>query len=854
MGVVFRARDTRLGRDVALKCPWPHRSIDAVTRQRFLRESRAASRISHPTIVPVYEVFEDRDLPWIAMEWVDGHTLADDLVRGEPLPVDQILQHAEDLTDALRAAHAKGILHRDIKPGNVLVGRDGRARLTDFGLARFFVAPDADGAAPTPSVSQLTEEGRVVGTLAYMAPEQFLGSPPDPRSDLFSLGVILYEMCTGRQAFGPTSQWDAYQAVLHKQPAAIGRLNYEVPRGFEKIIRKALRKRPDERYQDARDMLADIRALRRRIAAGEADSDDAIDAGPARARWRAWVWPVAALASLAAAAWLGFRPPPRFQLPFAPRQLTSAPGIETDPAISPDGTLVAYVADDGGQLDIWLVNASGGNPIRLTDDPAADQHPRWFPDGSAIAFSSDRGGTTSVWKIPALGGSATLLVANAEQPALSPDGARIAFVRSDASGNPRIYVSPVATPDRAVALTKDGVGVWGQYDPAWSPAGDRIAFADLQNIWVIPAGGGSAVQLTRGENGDSNPYWTSDGNAVVYTSTGHGTKALWRVDARGGTPVRLTSGSGPERLATIDRRGTTLVYTTEASDSDIALYDRSTGAFSRFGAQRRDYGPALSPSGQRVLFISERWTGGNSLAAQDLDGVQPKGPTQRLMERATPLVRYSPDGKWIGFWRVVDGKRDVWIASSDTGDEHRLVDWPSDELHPAWSPSGRRIVFISDRSGASKLWVAPFADGKLAGEPKQVTFGEGTDTYPEWSPDERSIAFVRGGADGGDVWVAPADGMGNARRVTSGANPLLIRWVAGPTGMLVSGTWGTGREEIRSVDASTGASKPLDPPMVGTSDFLTGLFDIALRGRLLAVTVAESRGDIWLLQGEPGSF
>jgi serine/threonine-protein kinase len=205
MGVVFRARDALLGRDVALKCPRPDLGADPVTRRRFLRESRAACRISHPTIVPVYEVFEDRDLPWIAMEYIDGVSLTAALSSGDPLPVEAILQHTEDLTDALRAAHAKGVLHRDLKPGNVMIGRDGRARLTDFGLARFFVAPDEASEATTDS-DQLTREGKVVGTPAYMSPEQAVGEREvDARADIYALGVVGWQMLAGELPFKATN-------------------------------------------------------------------------------------------------------------------------------------------------------------------------------------------------------------------------------------------------------------------------------------------------------------------------------------------------------------------------------------------------------------------------------------------------------------------------------------------------------------------------------------------------------------------------------------------------------------------------------------------------------------------------
>jgi Tol biopolymer transport system component/serine/threonine protein kinase len=855
MGVVFRARDTKLGRDVALKCPWPHMSKDAVARHRFLREARATSRLAHPTIVPVYEVFEDRELPWIAMELVEGRrTLAESLVDGEPLPLDQILQHAEDLTDALRAAHTKGILHRDIKPSNVLVGTDGRVRLTDFGLARFIATADRSPEAPTDGASDVTEEGKVVGTIAYMAPEVLLGGVADPRSDLFSLGVIVYEMCTGRAAFLASSKYDVYELVLRREPPAIGRFNYEIPRSLERIVRKALAKRPDERYQDARDMLADVRTIRRRITSGSYDLEDELDIGRPKRRWLTWTLAGVAAASLSGAAWLASRPAAEYQFPFHPRQLTSAPGIETEPAISPDGTLVAYAAEDRGQYDVWLVKTAGGNPIRLTDDPASDRSPAWYPDGAAIAFVSNRGGADAVWKVPALGGSATLIVANATDPAISPEGRRIAFARNAPSGTPRIFASPIDAPERANALTDVDVAGWGHAQPAWSPDGRSIAFADFNTIWVVPASGGPARQVTRGEHNDKRPAWSSDGRSITFTSDGRdSTRALWRIDADGRNLKRLTAGSGPERLAGGDKRGTLLVYTTAASDSDIGLQDLVTGSFSRFGAQRRDYAPALSPDGKHVLFTSERWGGGSTLAEQDLNGVQPLGTTRRFMERPVAVARYSPDGKWIAFWRVTDGQRDVWIVPADGGEEVRFDDDPADDLQPAFSPVGDRLAFVSARSGRPQVWIGGVAQGRSVGKARRLTVSDAVDGWPEWSPDGSQIAFLRSDRSSDDVWLIAADGT-SERRLTTGAHAMQIRWPAASDELFVSGTWGTGNFEIRSVLLRTGESRPLSPPAVGTSDLVTALFDVARGGRLLATTIAESRGDIWILQGPPGSF
>jgi Tol biopolymer transport system component/serine/threonine protein kinase len=858
MGIVFRARDTRLGREVALKCPWPKLSTDPVSRHRFLREARATSRLAHPTIVPVYEVFEDRDLPWIAMELVEGRTtLAELLVSGDPLPLEQILPHAEDLTDALRAAHAKGILHRDIKPSNVLLGTDGRARLTDFGLAIFFeTSHEPAGSPPSDAGSQVTEEGKVVGTLAYMAPEVLLGTKPDPRSDLFSWGVVLYEMCTGRAAFGPSSKWDAYNAVLHREPPAIGRFNYEIPRSLERIVRKALAKRPDERYQDARDMLADIRTIRRKMASGSWSAEDDLDVERPRTRRLIWALAGVAVASLGAAAWMALSKPhaPTFELLGDPHPLTSAPGAETQPAVSPDGNLVAYASDESGNFDLWLVDARGGNPIRLTDDAHEDSSPAWFPDGSALAFVSDRGGSSAIWKVAALGGSATLLVPDAESPAISPDGRRIAFTRRGPSGDPRVMLATIGAVDKTAPLCRENVGQWGQLSPAWSPDGTRIAFADHNHLWVASVADGSARQVTESKGVDSNPVWSSDGRSLLFSSFRGEAFALWRVEVESGRLERLTYGSGPEVEPSVDRRGDKLVFTTHSSDARIVVRDLATGVTNSATGYREDLHPALSPDGKTVIFTSDRWGGPGSIATESLDGTRLLSASlHRVADFPAALPRFSPDGKWIAFWRVIDDARDIWIMPSEGGEATRFTDDPAADIHPAWSPDGRRIAFASERAGGSHIWVGGVANGRAAGPAYRVTSGPGTDMQPEWSPDATRLAFIRIDQHSSDVWLVGQDGRGE-RRLTVGAGATAARWFGALGTLLVSGRWGGAAYEVRELDLASGRIQPLSPPLGLGRDEVLAIFNIDAKGNVLVYNSRSERGDVWMIDAPAGRF
>jgi TolB-like protein/tetratricopeptide (TPR) repeat protein len=338
MGVVYRARDLTLGRQVALKRPLPADDDDPLHRRRLLREARAAARLSHPHIVPIYEVLEHDGVPWLAMELVEGTTLRGLLAEGRPLPLTEVVRYAEGLASALETAHAHHVLHRDINPNNVMITK-GRAVLTDFGLARILAA--SEDSTTHSRDSGLDSPGRVVGTLRYMSPEQSLGKPLDARSDLFSMGAVIYEMCTGQPAF-PGEGPEVLDAVLHRPPTPVSRLNYEVPEELERIVRKCLTKDPDDRYQSARDLGVDLRALRRRLEHEEYPEEPVRGGGPRGAwpprRWAGAALVIVALAAAGVAWWVWNRtrpapPPPAaavaHTLAFVPLELGNAdPGWE----------------------------------------------------------------------------------------------------------------------------------------------------------------------------------------------------------------------------------------------------------------------------------------------------------------------------------------------------------------------------------------------------------------------------------------------------------------------------------------------------------------------------------------------
>jgi serine/threonine protein kinase len=399
MGEVYRARDARLKRDVAIKVLPAGLARDPDRIARFEREARAAGALNHPNIVAVYEFGRDDDTYWIATELVGGESLAKVVERG-PLGVPRALEIARQIADGLAAAHAAGIVHRDLKPANIMVTRDDRVKILDFGLAlRRRTSQDS-------TTLDLTDEGTVLGTAGYMSPEQVRGEMVDHRADLFSFGVILYEMLGGKRAFAGASSVEVMHAILKEDPAE---LPASVPPVFDRIMRRCLQKDRERRFQTATDLLFALQFL---------PQSPVVVERPKHRAWLKWAAPLAACAITGTAYWMGVRAPK----PTAPpettlRRLTNDSGLTTNAAISPDGKLVAYVQNG----HIWVQQVDGGSAIQVTDDPGDDSDPVFSPDGTQIAFRSERAGG-GIYVAPALGGDARELIPQGHQPRFSPDG------------------------------------------------------------------------------------------------------------------------------------------------------------------------------------------------------------------------------------------------------------------------------------------------------------------------------------------------------------------------------------------------------------------------------------------------
>ncbi len=850
MGVVYRAHDLRLGRVVALKRPRRKLLEKHGFRDRFMSEARTASKVMHPNITTVFEVFEHDGLPWMAMELIDGESLATMLDDRVPIPFDTVLRHAEELCDALRVAHNAGILHLDIKPANILIGGDGHARLTDFGLARVWVEPD-----PQFPGSNLTTEsgstGRFVGTRGYMSPEQALGKSLDARSDIFSFGLVLYEMCTGRRAFSGSDSSAWLDALLHREPPPIPDLNSEIPEEFQTIIRKAMGKRRFQRYQSANEMLLDLRATRRWISSESGHS-------PIR-RLTQWVrnarrigLAAAVIAVAIVTTWIiaHSRARPVAASEWIPKKLTRAPGWDAEPALSPDGGLVAFASNASGNPDIWLIDAAGGTPLRLTIHPGSDREPAWYPDGSAIAFTSDRSGADAIWKVPVLGGDPVLVVAKGGDPAISPDGSSIAFSIRNSSGNSRIAITRLDDPGNVRVITGDDDGMLDHEGPAWSPDGRSICYSGFRDLWLVSAEEGSpSRRLTSEQNVDRDPAWSGDGRFIYFSSTKGGTRAIWWISAKGGEAHRFTSGTGPEVGPSLNRDGNRLAYSTIVEELDLMVVDLVSGSRLRMPGSSFQSLPAISPDGSGIAYAidsGDRY----DLWFQALSEDGP-GPRRRLTDHpatvATPT--FSPDGKWIAFFGSLNKQRDVWVVPAAGGVPRRFTDDEGADMHPAFSPDGRRLAFASDRGGGrTHIWIAPITDGARSGDARQITTGDRIEMFPTWSPGGGILAYLEGNEIHYDVWVVGLDPESPPRQITHDVDVRYLVWGDDEASLFVSGVWRDGRVELRKVSVEDGRAEALEIPVVFGEEDAFGLFSVTADGRFIGYYEEVFEGDVWMLE------
>ncbi len=765
MGEVWRARDTRIGRDVAIKVLPPAFALDRDRLRRFEQEVRAAGTINHPNLITIFDMGTDNGSPYLVMELLDGATLRDRIQDG--LSVRKAVDYSVQIANGLAAAHEKGIVHRDLKPENVFITKDGRVKILDFGLAKLRPGRDEENTEAR-TEQRGTSPGTVVGTAGYMSPEQVRGEPVDHRSDIFSFGSILYEMLSGRRAFKRDSSVETMNAILKEEPAELNISGsvISIAPALDSVVRHCLEKNREERFQSAKDVAF---ALSHPLPT---------PLGQAARRVRGlWAAPLAVAAAVLGWA-IGHRSATTLKTPSLPKRtftlLTNQSGVEDFPSLAPDGKTFVYASRASGNVDIYLKRVDGRNAINLTkDSPADDTMPAFSPDGSLIAFRSEREGG-GIFLMGATGESVRRLTDFGYNPAWSPDGSEIAVMSGPIELQPQsrpivtaIDVVTVRTGARRETIST----AQNALQPNWSPHGDRIAY------WSVLGSGGqrdlftidphaadprkTIVQLTNDRALDWDPVWSPDGKYLYFSSDRDGTMNLWRLpmDEHRGVAV------GPPESIPLPTRF-----------AGHFTFARNTGALAYVG-----------------LDVSE------SISRVGFDPV-----SLRVIGQPTPIIggalltllfpgdNVSPDGKWLVFTSL-GTQEDLFLARTDGSEVRQLTDDPERDRPGGWSPDGKLIYFYSQRGPRYEVWsIRPDGSGL-----RQVSHTQGPSLWrPKPMPDGRALyEFNSNGTvllplnpDGTATRIEPLPPLPHSKRTFE--TPSLSpdgKTFAGSTGQLLGG-------------------------------------------------------------------
>ena len=849
MGEVYLARDSKLDRLVALKIlPW-HFVADVERSTRFQREARALSSLNHPNLTTIYEVGEADGLHFIAMEFVEGQTLSS---MREQLGLRELLSIFSQVAEALSAAHQAGIVHRDIKPENVMVRHDGYAKVLDFGLVKLSeVATDS-----TPSDGPNTGLGVAMGTLAYMSPEQAAGEPVDHRTDIWSLGVLLYELATGHRPFSGETRQATVNAILSNEPTTPTTIDATLPAELDQIIGKALEKDRELRYQTASDFRADIRRLLRMIdSSATASNPGSITGSVPQLLRRSWFWPMVIFAALLCSAVpLGlYFTRAKAVAPDWTRavhlQLTNEPGTEFFPTFAPDGKSFVYASRRNGTLDLFEQRVGGKNATPLTPNtPSDESEPAFSPNGEQIAFRSNRE-PAGIYVMEATGENVRSVAVGCHHPSWSPDGKQIVCstfgADAPAARNSRpsaLWITEVQTGARRMVCEGDAM------QPAWSPGGDRIAFwfrppnAGRSDIATVSKVGGEIDVVTKDASTNWNPVWSPDGNFLYFASDRGGNMGFWRVaidqetGKAQGEPQGVPTPSNYNRHLSLAQDGRRLIYVQTDQRSNIQAIKFDPGTERTVGepfwitrGDRRISRPDLSPDGTRFVMRVPRRTQ-DDIVVVNRDGANWRDLTNDQFFDRYP--RWSPDGKRIAFTSDRSGRYEIWLMDGDGANLRQLTsDSPGDTSFPIWSPDGTQILFRRDRANAivdvNKGWAEqqPRLLPKLE---NGVRFGAW-----DWSPDGNKLL----GTFSGQIHVGYFSLATNRyEKVTDfGAYPV---WLSDSIRFVFLSD-----DKAYLGDINTKRVREIFTP---GEDQIGGL-GISSDGQLLYFTVSSSESNIWLL-------